>query len=163
MDRSGRSRWGSLIGNAVDRGGGRTPMRDHFDCALRHGSCVRQWRPGAHRHGRAAEFENMATIQVRLRPVPRRAIFAIEFRRRHEDGLLALPEPRRIFPALCSVPRHDDLFALVEIFAKLMILSTVQATTTVVSPLAFARPGSELAALRANGSTKDLEDYRREK
>ena len=23
--------WGSLIGNAVDRGGGRTPMRDHFD------------------------------------------------------------------------------------------------------------------------------------
>src|SRR6202050_2493002 len=25
--------WGSLIGNALERGGGRTPMRDHFDAA----------------------------------------------------------------------------------------------------------------------------------
>jgi len=57
------------------------------------------------------------------------------------------------------VSKHDDLFALVEIFANLMNSGMVQATTTVVSPLAFARPDAELAAARASGSTRDLEQY----
>ena len=54
--------WGSLIGNAVDRGGGRTPMRDHFDAVVRDGSGPAEWRADAHGHGRSAELKDLAAI-----------------------------------------------------------------------------------------------------
>ena len=46
-------------------------------------------RARAHRHGRAAGLANLAAVQVRLRPVPRRHLLAVELRRRDEDGRLA--------------------------------------------------------------------------
>ena len=61
-----------------------------------------------------------------------------------------------------SVSKHDDLHKLVEVFAYLIDSNIVQATTTVVSPLAFSRD-PELALLRAKGSIKDLEDYAAQK
>jgi 4-cresol dehydrogenase (hydroxylating) len=73
-------------------------------------------------------------------------------------GFWLLPEPEAFLSGNVVVGKHDDLFALVEIFANLINSGTVQATTTVISPLAYA-PDPELAALRASGSTKDLDDY----
>ena len=67
-----------------------------------------------------------------------------------------MPEPEAYLSGNVTVSKHDDLHALVEVFANLINSGTVQATTTVVSPLAFARPDAELIALRANGSTKEI-------
>ncbi len=57
--------------------------------ALRHGGRAGERRAVAHRHGRVARRENLAAIQDRLRPVDRRHLLAVEFRHRHQDGILA--------------------------------------------------------------------------
>ncbi|MGA9630906.1 MAG: FAD-binding oxidoreductase [Candidatus Acidiferrales bacterium] len=151
--------WGSLVGNALERGGGYTPMRDHFDChcgmevVLANGDLVRTGM------GALPNSKTWQQYKYGFGPFLDGIFSQSNFGVVTKMGFWLLPEPEAYLSGSVSVPRHDDLFALVEIFAKLINSSTVQATTTVVSPLAFARPGSELAALRANGSTKDLEDY----
>ena len=61
--------WGSLIGNALDRGGGytTTQFRNHFDAHCGMEVVLRERRAAAHRHGRDAEREDVAAVQVRLR------------------------------------------------------------------------------------------------
>ena len=82
--------WGSPVGNALDRGGGRTPMRDHFDAAcgmevvLPNGEVMRTGM------GALPGSENVAAIQIRIRAVRRRHVFAIEPGDRHQDGILAV-------------------------------------------------------------------------
>jgi len=151
--------WGSPIGNALERGGGYTPMRDHFDChcgmevVLANGDLVRTGMgalPGSktwqqYKYGFGPFLDGMFS----------QSNFGIVTKM----GFWLLPEPEAYLSGSVSVPKRDDLFSLVEIFANLIDSSIVQATTTVVSPLAFARPGSELAGLRAKGSVKDLEAY----
>ena len=61
---------------------------------LRHGSGARQWRGGAHRHGRAAEREVLAAQPLGLRPVGRWPVPPGQHGRGHEDGLLPDATPR---------------------------------------------------------------------
>ena len=96
--------WGSPIGNSLDRGGGYLTAlyRNHFDShcgmevVLANGEILRTGM------GAMPGREYLATIQIRLRPVDRRNIFAIEFRRDHEDGFLATA------PAGCLSFRHRN-------------------------------------------------------
>ena len=60
-----------------------------FRFALRDGSGAGQWRPDAHRNGRYAGRAKLAAIQIRIRALDRRHVFAIQLRRRHQDGILA--------------------------------------------------------------------------
>ena len=81
--------WGSLVGNALDHGCGRTPLpyRDHFDAhcgmevVLANGRVVRT--------GMGALPTAGTWQQVRGRAVRRRHIFPVELRHRHQDGILA--------------------------------------------------------------------------
>ena len=155
--------WGSVIGNALERGGGYTPMRDHFDAhcgmevVLANGEVVRTgmgalpnsktWQQ--YRYGFGPYVDGMFS-QSNLGIVTKM-------------GFWLYPQPEAYLSGNVVVSKHDDLFALVEVFANLMNSGIVQATTTVVSPLAFARPDAELAAARASGSTKDLEQYAAQK
>ena len=59
--------WGSVIGNALDHGGGRTPLpyRDHFGAHCGMEVVLANGEVRAHRHGRAADREDVATLPVR--------------------------------------------------------------------------------------------------
>ena len=115
--------WGSVIGNALDHGVGYTmnPYRDHFgaQCGLEvvtgDGELVRTGM------GALPGSRDLAAVQVRLRPLPRRHLLAVELRRRDEDGRLAHAaagglrrllrrrvRPRRHHPARRSHELHDE-------------------------------------------------------
>src|SRR5215831_17151845 len=71
---------GSRLGQP-DRQRARSRRRLHDDavpqslrCALRDGSGARERRAAAHRHGRGAECEDLAAVQVRRGPMDRRAL-----------------------------------------------------------------------------------------
>ena len=57
---------------------------------VRHGSRTAEWRGDAHRHGRAARIQNVAAIQIRIRAVRRRHVFAIEPGDRHHSPFHSL-------------------------------------------------------------------------
>ena len=61
--------WGSVMGNALDRGARlhELPVPQPLRRALRHGSRARERRGGAHGHGRHAERQDVADVQVGLR------------------------------------------------------------------------------------------------
>ncbi|MGD0955340.1 MAG: FAD-binding oxidoreductase [Candidatus Acidiferrales bacterium] len=156
--------WGSLIGNAVDRGGGRTPMRDHFDAhcgmeiVLPNGEVMRTGMgalPGSktwqqYRYGFGPYVDGMFT-QSSLGVVTKM-------------GFWLFPEPEAYMTGTVIVPKHDDLIPLVANLAYLMNSSIVLGTTSVASPLNFVRDPA-LAALRAKpggASTQELEQYAQE-
>ena len=151
--------WGSLVGNALERGGGYTPMRDHFDChcgmevVLANGDVVRTGM------GALPNSKTWQQYKYGFGPYVDGIFSQSNFGVVTKMGFWLFPEPEAYLAGNVMVSKHDDLFALVEVFANLINSGTVQATTTVVSPLAFGRPDAELTALRASGSTKELEDY----
>ena len=150
--------WGSLVGNALERGGGYTPMRDHFDChcgmevVLANGELVRTGM------GALPNSKTWQQYKYGFGPYVDGIFSQSNLGVVTKMGFWLLPEPEAFLSGNVVVGKHDDLFALVEIFANLMNSGIVLATTTVVSPLAYGAD-PELAALRASGSTKDLEEY----
>ena len=131
--------WGSLIGNAVDRGGGRTPMRDHFDAhcgmeiVLPNGEVMRT--------GMGALPDSRTWQQYRYGFGP------------YVDGLFSqsslgvvtkmgfwlFPQPEAYLTGTVTVMKRDDLIPLVAGLAYLMNSGMVLGTTSVANPLAFAR------------------------
>lgn len=151
--------WGSLVGNALERGGGYTPMRDHFDChcgmevVLANGEVVRTGM------GALPNSKTWQQYKYGFGPYVDGIFSQSNLGIVTKMGFWLFPEPEAYIAGNVVVSKHDDLFALVEIFANLINSGVVQATTNVVSPLAYGPPDPELAALRASGSTKDLDDY----
>jgi (+)-pinoresinol hydroxylase len=150
--------WGSPVGNSLERGGGYTPMRDHFDChcgmevVLANGDLVRTGMgalPGA---------KTWQQYKYGFGPYVDGIFSQSNFGVVTKMGFWLYPEPEAFLSGNVMVGKHDDLQALVEVFANLINSSTVQATTTVVSPLNYSRD-PELQGLRAKGSVKDIEDY----
>jgi 4-cresol dehydrogenase (hydroxylating) len=155
--------WGSLIGNALERGGGYTPLRDHFDAhcgmevVLANGDVVRTgmgalpnsktWQQ--YKYGFGPYLDGMFS-QSSLGVVTKM-------------GFWLYPEPEAYLSGTVTVPKNDDIHALVEIFANLTNSGIVQGTTSVLNTLAFSAPDPELAAVRVGGSTKNLEQYAAQK
>ena len=158
--------WGSLIGNAVDRGGGRTPMRDHFDAhcgmeiVLANGEIMRTGMgalPGSktwqqYRYGFGPDVDGIFS----------QSNFGVVTKM----GFWLFPEPQAYLTGTVMVPKHDDLVPLVDTLAFLMNSGIVVGSTSVASPLTSARQDADLAALHARPggpSTQELEQYLREK
>jgi FAD/FMN-containing dehydrogenase len=154
--------WGSLMGNALDRGGGRTPMRDHFDAhcgmeiVLANGEVMRTGMgalPGSktwqqYRYGFGPYVDGMFS----------QSNFGVVTKM----GFWLFPEPEAYMTGTVTVGKRDDLTPLISTLAYLLNSSIVLGTTSVVSPIAFARQDPELAALRAKPggpSTQELEQY----
>ncbi|MBZ5695952.1 MAG: FAD-binding oxidoreductase [Acidobacteriia bacterium] len=151
--------WGSPVGNSLERGGGRTPMRDHFgavcgmEVVLANGEVVRTGM------GALPGSKTWQQYKYGFGPYVDGMFSQSNFGVVTKMGIWLLPEPEAYLSGTVMVPRHDDLSPMVEIFANLVASGTVQATTQVATPLAYAPADPELTALRASGSIKGLEEY----
>ncbi|MGA8869779.1 MAG: FAD-binding oxidoreductase [Candidatus Acidiferrales bacterium] len=158
--------WGSPMGNALDRGGGRTPMRDHFDAecgmevVLPNGEVMRTGMgalPGSktwqqYKYGFGPYVDGMFS-QSSLGIVTKM-------------GIWLFPEPEAYLTGTITVFKRDELIPLVATLAYLMNSSITLGTTNVVSPLTYARQDPALAALYAKPggpSTQELERYAQQK
>lgn len=137
--------WGSLIGNSLDRGGGYTPMRDHFDAhcgmevVLANGEVLRTGMgalPGAqtwqqYRYGFGPYIDGIFS----------QSNFGVVTKM----GFWLYPVPEGFRSGTVLVPRHDDLVPLIETLNYLMNSNIVQGTTTIGSPLLMSRTAAQTA------------------
>jgi (+)-pinoresinol hydroxylase len=127
--------WGSPMGNSLERGGGRGPMRDHFasicglEVVLPNGELMRTGMgamPGAktwqqYKYGFGPYVEGMFS----------QSNFGIVTKM----GVWLVPEPEAYRDGVVSVPRHDDLVPFVDTLAYLYNSHIVQGTAALDSPL----------------------------
>ncbi len=151
--------WGSPMGNSLERGGGYTPMHDHYDAVcgmevvLPNGEVMRTGMgalPGAktwqqYKYGFGPYVQGVFS-QSSLGVVTKM-------------GVWLLPEPEAYVSGTVMVWKRDDLIPMIEIFANLVNSGTLRTTTTVSSPLWFGLPDPELDPLRVSGAVKEMENY----
>lgn len=125
--------WGSVIGNALEHGVGYTPNGVHADmiCGmevmLANGDVIRtgmgavegskEWH--VYRHGFGPVWEGVFT----------QSNFAIVTKM----GIWLMPEPEGMASVRISVPREEDLEALVDTLRPLRLNDTINATYTIVN------------------------------
>jgi (+)-pinoresinol hydroxylase len=127
--------WGSPVGNALERGGGRTPMRDHWDavCGLEvvlpNGEILRTGMgglPGAetwhhYKYGYGPYIDGLFS-QSNLGIVTRM-------------GIWLMPAPEAYRDGRVMVPQHDDLIPFMETYAYLLNSDILRGTMLLESPL----------------------------
>ena len=151
--------WGSLIGNALERGGGYTPLRDHFDAhcgmevVLASGDIVRTGM------GALPDAKTWQQYKYGFGPYVDGLFSQSNLGVVTKMGFWLYPEPEAYFSGTVMVPRHDDIYPLVETFAHLANAGVVQGTTSVLRTVDFGPPDPALAAVRVGASTTDLERY----
>jgi 4-cresol dehydrogenase (hydroxylating) len=74
-------------------------------------------------------------------------------------GFWLYPEPEAYFSGTVMVPKHDDIYALVDTLAHVLNSGVVQGTTSILKTADFGPPDPELARIRVGSSTTDLERY----
>jgi 4-cresol dehydrogenase (hydroxylating) len=148
--------WGSLIGNALDRGNGYTmaPYRDHFgahcgmEVVLANGDLVRTGMgamPGA---------QTWQQFKYGFGPYLDGIFSQSNYGVVTKMGFWLMPEPESFRSGTVQVYRYQDLYPLVDLLAELENSKVMMATTRVESPLLFGAfkgppPGDDLTALRA--------------
>jgi 4-cresol dehydrogenase (hydroxylating) len=127
--------WGSPLGNALERGGGRTPMRDHWDAVcglevvLANGEVLRTGMgamPGSevwhhYKYGFGPYVDGLFS----------QSNFGIVTRM----GIWLMPAPEAYRDGRVMVPRHDDLIPFMETYAYLMNSDIVRGTMLLESPV----------------------------
>jgi FAD/FMN-containing dehydrogenase len=163
--------WGSPIGNSLDRGGGYTPMRDHFDAhcgmevVLANGDILRTGMgalPGSktwqqYRYGFGPYVDGMFS----------QGNFGVVTKM----GFWLFPEPEGYRSGTVLVHKHDDLIPLVETISYLLNSNIAQGTTTLGSPLLTWRAsraggglgGAALLTTPGSPSIDELEKIGRER
>lgn len=149
--------WGSLIGNALDHGAGRTalPYRDHFDAhcgmevVLANGQVVRT--------GMGAMPGSKLWQQTKYGPGPLLdGIFSqSNFGIVTKMGFWLMPEPEASMSGRIRVPRHDDVIPFIRTLGSLMYSNVVNSNFTIQSPAFLSPPSAEKEALvtKADGGT----------
>jgi 4-cresol dehydrogenase (hydroxylating) len=144
--------WGSLIGNALDHGGGRTPLSDHF---------------GAH-CGMEVVLANGEVLRTGMGALPG-AITWQQFKYGigpHIDGIFSQsnygvvtkmgfwlqPEPEVVRTLSVVAPRHDDAVPMVDIMSNLIYAGVIDAYVELISPVLNGPRNAELDGLRSRGN-----------
>ena len=127
--------WGSPVGNSLERGGGRTPMRDHFasvcgmEVVLADGDVLRTGMgalPGA---------QTWQQYKYGFGPYVNGIFSQSNFGVVTKMGLWLMPEPEAYREGTVMVPKHDDLIPFVDTLSYLMNSQIVRGTMLLESPL----------------------------
>ncbi|HEY7391245.1 MAG TPA: FAD-binding oxidoreductase [Bryobacteraceae bacterium] len=158
--------WGSPVGNTLDRGGGHTPLRDHFstlcglEVVLANGDVVRTGM------GALPNSRTWQQYKYGFGPYVDGIFTQSNYGIITKMGVWLYPMPEVRFTGIVSVLKHDELIPMVDTLSYLMNSNIVQGTTRVASSLTAQARDAELAALRSKpggASIPELEDYLRRK
>jgi (+)-pinoresinol hydroxylase len=157
--------WGSLVGNALDHGGGytQTVFRNHFDAhcgmevVLANGDLLRTGM------GALPNSKTWQQYKFGVGPLIDGLFSQSNFGVVTKMGFWLMPEPDAYLTGTVSVPKHQDLVPLVDILNFLENSGVVNGMPQLGSPLLggfFDPVGSELGGLIQRGaSTEELEAY----
>jgi 4-cresol dehydrogenase (hydroxylating) len=154
--------WGSPVGNTLERGGGHTPMRDHFaslcgmEVVLANGDVVRTGM------GAIPNSRTWQQYKYGFGPYVDGIFTQSNYGIVTKMGVWLYPMPEARITGIVSVPKHNDLIPMVETLSYLMNSTIVQGTTTIASPLRGPSRDPELTALRSKpggASIPELEGY----
>jgi (+)-pinoresinol hydroxylase len=157
--------WGSPVGNSLERGGGRTPMRDHFaaqcgmEVVLANGEIMRTGMgalPGA---------KTWQQYKYGFGPYVDGLFSQSNFGVVTKMGVWLMPSPEAYRDGTVLVQRHDDLIPFVETLAYLMNLEIVRGTMLLESPVLNYRAsqGGSVLDMPGGPSAAETEKIGREK
>ncbi len=127
--------WGSPMGNSLERGGGRTPMRDHFasvcgmEIVLANGEVIRTGM------GALPESKTWQQYKYGFGPYVDGMFSQSNFGIVTKIGIWLMPSPEAYRDGVVSVPKHDDLIPFVDTLSFLIDSSVVRGTMLLDSPL----------------------------
>ncbi len=157
--------WGSPVGNSLERGGGRTPMGDHFasvcglEVVLASGEVMRTGMgalPGA---------QTWQQYKYGFGPYVDGLFSQSNFGIITKMGVWLMPEPEAYREGRVSVPKHDDLVPFVDTLSYLMNSHIVRGTMLLESPVLGYRQsqGGSVLDLPGGPSIAETEAIGREK
>lgn len=157
--------WGGLIGNALERGAGRTPLpyRDHFgahcgmEVVLGNGELVRTGLGALPEAGM-----NWQAFPYGAGPLADGLFAQSNFGIVTKMGFWLMPEPEASMSGRIRVQRHDDVIPFVRILASLQYSGIVNCVFSLISPVFAGAMDERKSALldRPNGgSAGEWDDY----
>jgi len=157
--------WGSPIGNTLDRGGGRTPMHEHFaaecgmEVVLPNGEVMRTGM------GALPNSKTWQQYKYGFGPYIDGMFSQSNFGVVTKMGVWLMPEPEAYLAGTVMVPKHDDLVPLVDILARLKNLGILQSMIALGSPLLYYRASQGQSMLDVPGgpSIAEMERLGQEK
>lgn len=157
--------WGSPIGNSLERGGGRTPMRDHWaahcgmEVVLANGDVVRTGM------GALPDSKTWQQYRYGFGPYVDGMFSQSNFGVVTKMGFWLLPEPEAYRAGTVFVQKHDDLIPFVDTLSYLMNSQIVQGTILLESPLLDYRAsqGGGVLDMPGGPSIAEMEQIGREK
>ena len=156
--------WGSVIGNALDRGAGRTPLpyRDHFgahcgmEVVLANGEVVRTGM------GALPAAKSWQHFQYGAGPLADGLFAQSNFGVVTKMGFWLLPEPEASMTGQIRVQKHDDIIPFVRILGSLAAQGIVNCVFSLQSPVLLGALDAEKSALLdrpGGGSAEDWDRY----
>ena len=151
--------WGSLVGNALDRGAGRTalPYRDHFDAhcgmevVLADGELVRTGM------GALPGSKTWQQFKYGVGPIVDGLFAQSNFGVVTKMGFWLMPEPEAGLTATVSVQHHDDIGPYVDILANLVYSGLIPSQTNIASPVLMSGDPAVLAMRAKPGGASAAE------
>jgi 4-cresol dehydrogenase (hydroxylating) len=157
--------WGSPVGNALERGGGRTPMRDHWNAVcglevvLANGEVLRTGM------GAMQSSEVWHQYKYGFGPLVDGLFSQSNFGIVTRMGLWLMPSPEGYRDGRINVAQHDDLVPFMETYAYLMNSDILRGTMLLESPLLsyHVTQGGSFFEMPDGPSTPELDRLARER
>jgi 4-cresol dehydrogenase (hydroxylating) len=157
--------WGSPVGNALERGGGRTPMRDHWNAVcglevvLANGEVLRTGM------GALPGSEVWHQYKYGFGPLVDGLFSQSNFGIVTRMGIWLMPAPEAYRDGTVMVPQHDDLIPFMETYAYLLNSDILRGTMLLESPLLnyHASQGGSFFEMPSGPSIAELDRLARER
>jgi (+)-pinoresinol hydroxylase len=158
--------WGSVVGNALDRGAGFTRMSDHFmaccgmEVVLPTGEVLRTGM------GAMPNAETWQQFKYGLGPYIDGIFSQSNFGIVTKMGFWLMPEPEMVRSLRVLGPRHDDAIPIVDTLSELIYSGVIDSQVQLVSPVLNGPRDAELEALQARpdrGTAEQWDRYARER